>query len=472
MNLKAINFLKNMSYSVLSNLLSLVVSTVVTLVVPKLIGVEEYGYWQLFVFYSSYVALLHFGWNDGIYLRYAGEEYENLDKKMFFSQFIQLLVTQLIMAILIFLYALFFVDDISRIFIWKMIAVVLVILNVKAMFFFILQATNRIKEYAWLTILDRLVYIGLIILFLVFGVRNYKLMIFADIIGKLISLIYAMVLCKEIVFNKLSQFYFTIAETVTNIKVGMSLMFAYLASSLILGIVKFGIERNWNVATFGKISLTLSISSMMMIFINAIGIIIFPALKRTKREKLSHIYITMRDLLMVLLLSILLLYYPLKTVMSAWLPQYADSLKYMALVFPMITYEGKMSLLVNTYLKALRKEKLILRVNVISMILSFNLTLIAVKVLSNLELAMLSIVFLLAFKSALAEYFVAKELNIKVKKDIILETIMSIIFISSGWLINSWNVAVIYGGAYIIYLLIKKNSIRNAIFSVKVLLKE
>lgn len=471
MNIKATNFIKNMSYSVSSNLLSLVISTVVVLIIPKLIGLEAYGYWQLYIFYSSYVGFLHFGWNDGIYLRYGGEEYENLDKKLFFSQFIQLLSLQLLIGGGIALFTLIFVKDNDRIFILNMVAIVTVILNMRYMLFFILQATNRIREYARLTILDRVVYIVLIIMFLLVGVRDYKLMVLADVIGKFTSLIFTMILCKDIIFNKISDFYFSLEEAFINMKVGMNLMVAGIASTLIIGTVKFGIGEKWDVTTFGKISLTLSISNMMMLFINAIGVIIFPVLRRAKEDKLASIYITMRDLLMPFLLGILIFYYPLKTMLSAWLPQYGDSLIYMALAFPMFTYEGKMSLLINTYIKTLRKERVILRVNSISMLMSVILTFIATQVLSNLELAMLNIVVLLAFRSALAEFFVAKVLNLQVKKDIILETIMTIVFIVSGWYLDSWLVVVVYFVAYITYLLIKKNDIQESFKNIKNLLK-
>lgn len=471
MNIKATNFIKNMSYSVSSNLLSLVISTVVVLIIPKLIGLEAYGYWQLYIFYSSYVGFLHFGWNDGIYLRYGGEEYENLDKKLFFSQFIQLLSLQLLIGGGIALFTLIFVKDNDRIFILNMVAIVTVILNMRYMLFFILQATNRIREYARLTILDRVVYIVLIIMFLLVGVRDYKLMVLADVIGKFTSLIFTMILCKDIIFNKISDFYFSLEEAFINMKVGMNLMVAGIASTLIIGTVKFGIGEKWDVTTFGKISLTLSISNMMMLFINAIGVIIFPVLRRAKEDKLASIYITMRDLLMPFLLGILIFYYPLKTMLSAWLPQYGDSLIYMALAFPMFTYEGKMSLLINTYIKTLRKESVILRVNSISMLMSVILTFIATQVLSNLELAMLNIVVLLAFRSALAEFFVAKVLNLQVKKDIILETIMTIVFIVSGWYLDSWLVVVVYFVAYITYLLIKKNDIQESFKNIKNLLK-
>ena len=61
---------------------------------------------------------------------------------------------------------------------------------------------------------------------------------------------------------------------------------------------------------------------------------------------------------MVILLGALIVYYPLKIVLSAWLPKYVDSLTYMALVFPMCVFEAKIALLINSYLKTLRKEKL------------------------------------------------------------------------------------------------------------------
>lgn len=465
------SFIKNMSYTISSNLISLIISTLVVLIVPKLIGIEEYGYWQLYIFYTSYVGFLHFGWNDGIYLRFGGEEYNNLDKRLFYSQFIELLGSQLFIAILIWLGSYFFVEDINRGFILQMVAIAMVLANTRLMFFYILQATNRIKEFAKLTMLDRIVYILLIVIFLLFGVRDFKLMIIADLIGKFISLFFAALSCKEIVFRRINTFYLTMSESIKNISVGIKLMFANIASMLIIGIVRFGIERAWDVATFGKVSLTLSISNMMMIFINAVGVIMFPILRRTNQDKLANIYSTMRDFLMVILLGFLIIYYPLKTIMVAWLPQYAESLLYMSLVFPMFIYEGKMALLINTYLKTLRREKFMLRINVISMILSLSMTYISTSIFVNLDIAILNIVILLAIRSVIAESYLAKELNIKVKKDVLLEVLLTLIFILTGWFINSWMTVLLYGITYLIYLFIKRKDIVNTVQNIKLLMK-
>lgn len=472
MNNKAISFIKNFSYTLTSNLISLIVSSIVVLIIPKLIGVEEYGFWQLYLFYSSYVGFMHFGWNDGIYLRYGGKEYEDLDKGLFFSQFLMLIVSQIVFAVILFASSAIITDDINRLFILQMVGLALIIVNTRYMLLYILQTTNRIKNYAQITMMDRIIYIILIVSFLILGIREYKLMIVADLVGKLVSLLYAMYCCKDIVFRKITSFYISFSETMENINVGIKLMFANIASMLIIGVVRFGIERSWDVATFGKLSLTLSISNMTMLFINAIGIIMFPILRRTDQIKLSDIYITMRDFLMVILLGVLIGYYPLKLMMSAWLPQYAESLMYMALVFPMFIYEGKMALLINTYLKTLRQEKMMLKVNLISLALSMVITLISTQILKDLYLAIVSIVVLLAFRAVLAEMYLSKILKISMFKDIALELELTLLFILSGWFINSWYAVLIYGLGYLAYLFIKKKDIIGTMSSIKLLMKD
>ena len=42
--------------------------------------------------------MLHFGWLDGIYLRYGGCYLEKLDKRLFTGQFRGILVTELVLA--------------------------------------------------------------------------------------------------------------------------------------------------------------------------------------------------------------------------------------------------------------------------------------------------------------------------------------------------------------------------------------
>lgn len=53
-------------------LLAGVINAALVFVIPKLVSVEDYGYWRLFGLYGGYVGFLHFGFADGALLRWAG----------------------------------------------------------------------------------------------------------------------------------------------------------------------------------------------------------------------------------------------------------------------------------------------------------------------------------------------------------------------------------------------------------------
>lgn len=464
---KAIQFIKNFSYTISSNLISLIISTLVVIVVPKLVGVEEYGYWQLYLFYSSYVGFLHFGWSDGIYLRYGGEEYSDLDKKIFSSQFYMMMLFQFIVAVIIVIIAVLFVSDIDRAFILNMVALNALIINVLSVLLLTLQATNRIKEYAQINIISRVSYVFLIVIFLVFGVREYKVMIIADLIGKALSLIYAIYACNDIVLNKVNTLSFNIIETTENIRVGIKLMFANIASMLIIGVVRFGIEYSWDVSTFGKISLTLSISNLLMLFINATGIVIFPVLRKLRIEALPNLYLVIRDILMLMLFCVLVLYFPMNAFLTRWLPNYADSLAFMALLFPISLYEGKMGLLINTYLKTLREERFIMKINIIVLFLSIVSTIFTTLIFRNLNAAVLSILIAISIRSIFAEVYLSKILKVNVIRDIIYETALTVLFVVIGWYINSISGFVLYSLAVSVYIFLKRKGLKHSFSKMK-----
>ena len=93
------DLVKNISYSFCANIFSLLVSIFMVMVVPKFLSISDYGLWQLFLFYFSYLGFFHFGWEDGIYLRYAGTEFLSLDRKLFAGQFYSIILLQLIFAV-------------------------------------------------------------------------------------------------------------------------------------------------------------------------------------------------------------------------------------------------------------------------------------------------------------------------------------------------------------------------------------
>lgn len=57
-------------------LLAGVFNAALVFVIPRLVSVEDYGYWRIFGLYAGYVGFLHFGFADGALLRWAGRPWE------------------------------------------------------------------------------------------------------------------------------------------------------------------------------------------------------------------------------------------------------------------------------------------------------------------------------------------------------------------------------------------------------------
>lgn len=183
-------------------------------------------------------------------------------------------------------------------------------------------------------------------------------MYYAKVLSLVVVTIISIYLCRRLLVPSFGSLAQILTEAKKNIIVGSQLMVAYLAGMLILGVVRYGISIGWDVTTFGKVSLSLSISNFLIAFISAISIVFFPILKRMNEENRIHVYKPIRLGLDCILLGLLLLYYPLQLILSWWLPQYTDSLLYLSVLFPICLFDSKLHILVNTYFKKYEKRNI------------------------------------------------------------------------------------------------------------------
>lgn len=451
----------NLLYSIAANLLSMFVSAILLLLLPNLLGETEYGYWQLYLFYTSYVGFFHFGLVDGIYLRIGGKNFGELDGNIYATQFLILTAFEIIMSIVISNVARFFILDVNKVHVVFLTCICMIIYIANNFTTYVLQATNRIKPYAIVVMVEKAFFAIMVIICWIFGVNRFEIIAFGDIAGKIVAMLVALKYCKTIIFCKLVNIKEAISEMWINLSIGSKLVLANVASMLITGIVRLAIENYWSIEVFGKISLAMSISSMLMVFVNAVSVVVFPMLKRMENDKLSDTYEKIRDFLMIILLGAFVFYYPLKVVLTGILPGYTESIRYMALMFPVCIFDSKISLLVNTYLKALRKEKAILTINALSVAISVVMTGVTVYLANSLELAVVSIVVLLAIKCDIAEIYLSKCMEIDVVKDIIIESVMVAIFIAASWFLDNWYSMGIYSVAFAVYCFVKRDRIKK-----------
>lgn len=458
---------KNVSLSLFAQVVSLAVSFIMGFIVPKFIDEYQYAYWHTFLLYLSYVGVLHFGLLDGIVLRYSQYDYEELDKRRLRSQFVALLSINTVALLIVVTYGIR-QDALTRI-IALLVACGILTRNIFTYNSFLFQITNRIQHYAGIVMVQRLVYGLLVVLLIAARQQNFVWYCIADLAGDCAGIALSLVANRDLHFGSLLPFQEMLQETWTNISSGILLMFSNWSSMLLVSGAKMMIEWKWGTLVFGKSSFAFSISNLIMMFVTAISVVLFPSLKRMKRENLPAFYKKMRDMMIPLLFWSLLFYYPECWILEKWLPKYTSSLTYLGLLAPMIVYAAVVSLLTNNYLKAYRQERLLLMINVAVVVLAACLYAISAYWLQNFTVMLLTVVFTIMLRSVVSEFCVMKLIGVWFSKEFLVEFVLTCSFLLSAQYFTRLQGFCFYLGCLLLYSYEHSDSIKDIGKQVKML---
>lgn len=427
---------KNVSLSLFAQVVSLAVSFITGFIVPKYIDEYQYAYWHTFLLYVSYVGVLHFGLLDGIVLRYSQYDYEELDKKRIRSQFAALLVVNTLALLVVVAYGIN-AGGLTQI-IAILVAFGIITKNVFTYNSFLFQVTNRIHNYACVVIAQRLIYGLLVVLLIVTGQKNFVWYCIADLAGDCAGIALSLSANKDIHFGSLLPLQEMLQETWLNISSGILLMFSNWSSMLLVSGAKMVIEWKWGVLVFGKTSFAFSVANLILTFVTAVSVVLFPSLKRMKEEDLPSFYKKLRGMMVPFLFWSLLLYYPECWILERWLPKYAAGLVYLGLLSPMVVYTSVVSLLTNNYLKAYRKESTLLVINLMAVFLAACLYGISAYWIENFTVMLLAVVFIIMFRSIASEFCVINLIHIELKMEFIIEFALTCAFLVSTQYFNKF----------------------------------
>lgn len=456
-------FAKNVVYSILAQIISLAVSFVLTLIVPRFIDEFQYAYWQMYVLYVGYVGVLHFGLLDGLVLRYSKYDYEELEKSKLRSQLIILLVFTSVITVLMALVCMLAVNAPDNV-IFILVAVGVITKNLVTYSSYMFQITNRINKYVFLIIAQRLTYGVFVAVLLALKVNDFYWYCIADLCGDLVGIVIGIIFNKELFFGKPTGLKSSFGELKTNISSGIILMMANWSAMLMIGSAKMIIQWRWDELLFGKVSFAFSVSNIFLVFVSAISVVLFPSLQRIEPEKLPSMYKSIRNILFPVLFFLMIFYFVGCWILNLWLPKYSSSLVYLGILLPIIIFSSKVSLLTNNYLKVYRKEKLMLLANFISILLGALLFVLCAYVFNNLTALLCCVVGVIMFNSVISEIFVLKTIKVKIIKEFVFEAVMTVGFILCTCLLSLWIGMAVYSGLFLLYCALNYKSIK-AIFN-------
>lgn len=434
MNYRSI--LSNFSVALVAQGLSTVVGLVTSLLVPKLLGVEQFGYWQLFIFYASYMSIFTLGLNDGVYLIEGGKTRSEIDRTGLKSQFLVEFLYQLLFGGIIAAVAFLGFFEADRSFVLVMTAVYLILNNTTNFFGYLFQAMNESKLYSFSTMLNAGAFLIPLFIMLALGDGDFRHYVLWYTAARLLSLGYSLYHGRDVLTAGVYNLAKTLSLCWTSIRAGIKLLFATTAGLLILGIARFVVDANWGIEEFSIVSLAVSITSFVMTLVSQASMVLFPALRRAEDEETVGFFCATRDGLDCLLPLTYVLYAPLAAILTWWLPQYEASFTLFSLLMPLCVFNSKMGVVGNTFLWALRKEGLLLRINCIAVIISGIFALIGAYVLHSIPFVLLGAVVSVMWRCAYAEYHVEKHFGLSHSRSIAGPIVVSLAFMLLSQVLN------------------------------------
>lgn len=320
------------------------------------------------------------------------------------------------------------------------------------------QITNRIKYYAEMIIGYRIFYGFGAIVMLFFGFHNFYYFCLVDLCSDIFGILFSVHNNKGMYFGTSLNIRDTLEEAKKNISAGIMLMISNWSSFLLTGSARLIIQWHWDKITFGKVSFAFSITNLFLTFVTAISVVLFPSLKRTDKKNLPGLYQKIRGAINPLLIMILIFYYPGCWILKKWLPSYNNSLVYLGILLPIIIFTSKISLLTNNYLKALRKEKTMFVINLISVGIAVGMFSISAYVINDLKMLLVSIVIAIMICSVLSETVVMKTLSVFDIRNFFGEIIMTVVFVITTILPSQIIGLLIYTMAVAIFIFFNKKN--------------
>ncbi|WP_225986724.1 oligosaccharide flippase family protein [Bacillus cereus] len=366
--------MKDFGRVLVSNGIILLLGFLITFLLPLKLTIEDFGYWQLYFFYSGFVGLFMFGFLDGIHLKYAGVTYSSIDKSEFRLYFRCTCCLSLIMFIIMSFFIIVYIKDYDRMFVLFFINLNIIIFNINGFFTHINQVTSRFKYYSWGIILDRIIFVILIIPMLFMSLDSYKYYLIINVISRVAVVIYNISISRELVFGESMKLMGNYNQIIDLIKCGIPLTISAILSMLLISFPRLIVDNFFGIEEFGMFSFANSMLSIAVQLVIAVSTVLYPLLRKMEKDNYEIVNNLLNSSVWIFGSIMLCAYFPIVFFLKNYLPKYVPILEYLYFLFPMMIYQCKNNIVITTFYKVLRLEKVMLINNVGGLLVNLLVT--------------------------------------------------------------------------------------------------
>ena len=422
---------KSLSQVITANSIILIIGILVTFLLPSILEPAEYGYWSLYVLYVSYSGFIIFGFCDGFYLKYGGTNYKDINKKLFSSLHLILIIYLFIALFLWTIAVQFLLHDSPRYLVLLFIGIGGILTALDSFYILLNQATARFSIYSKGHVIEKITILLVVIITLLLPNPNEIYIIIASIMGKIFTTIYFIYYSRDIVFKKTKITTDTLKNVKENINIGLVLTLSNIGIMLMTGFGRFIVDKKMGISELGYYSLMFSVAALFTQLISAISTVFFPLFRKTDSSITKSVLIKLDKVIIYFSVIVLIAYYPTRLILEFLLPKYNPAMNSLLYLFPLVILQARISIVYSTLYKVFRMEKQFLISIFLSLVFCIIITLTFFNFLPEKETVALSTYLSFIFWNCLIIYIYNKTMKTEISI-ISMDIILSLLYIATN----------------------------------------
>ena len=359
---------KDVAFAVFSNLFALLTSVCLGFIVPKYVSMDSYSLYKTFALYSGFVGFFHFGFINGIYLKYGNLSYDELPKNRFAGFSLILFISQLIVQGILFLVLLLIKGSETFTSPFFFVIVNIFFINLNSYFMHVNQFTKRFRVDALILLLQNVVLLLGTLSLLIYKVDNYIFYV------GVVTLVNVFVFISQLIYNirivvlKNEKIQVTAEEVKDRIKHGFFIMISEFMGILVVTIDSVIVNLFLPSADFSVYALSIAVITILYQLTSFFSKLIFPFLKRVDEKDYLNVYRKMMKYIMIYAAGIGGIAFMAALVVPLFLPEYKDSVIIIRILGLTVLFKGVQELVCVNFFKTLNLEKIFARINFIAIV--------------------------------------------------------------------------------------------------------
>lgn len=403
--------IKDIAKVTISNVIRLLAGILVGFLLPKIVDVDNYGYYKTFMLYSTYVGLLHFGFVDGLYLKYGGKDYKELERESFrlFSRF--LFVLEITISLV--LGVVFYFSLTSELkFIFVCLVAYSLFAQIVGYFQMISQITSRFNELSLRNVIQSvLICVSVLALWVICkstgDLISYRWYILPFLFINFVLAVWYLITYREIVFGKSERIKNNCKKLFSFFILGFPLLVANLCSAFILAIDRQFVNALFDNKTYAVYAFAYNLLALITTALSAISTVIYPTLKKTNKETLKNNYSFLVRIILIFVFACLIVYFPLLKFIPWFLPNYINALPVFRVILPGLAVSSVITIVMHNYYKTDGKELMFFIKSIIVLVLSAAANVVAFFIFkTTISISIASIIVMIVWYFLIEEYFV------------------------------------------------------------------